>query len=441
MLYGMIQWSLILSVTHGVSALTLMTASSTKPKLLQPFGKPSSNHHNRNIVCSKGVRVWDDKGNEYIDGIGSLWYCQVGYGREEIIEAVTDQLKTLMYNQFPPFECSVAEECAARIVGLSSNPDGRAYLCTSGSEAVDTAIKLVRAVAQLKGEPDRQIIVHRQRGYHGVNIGGTSAQGIISNREGWGDLMPHFFEIEADSIEAVEAIFSEHGDKILAVITEPVQAAGGVFLPPEGYLEGLRELCTRNGSLLIFDEVITGFGRTGSWFASQTYGVEPDLMTFAKGATSGYQPLGGVVLSRAVCNVLEADPEYLLRHGHTYSGHTGAAAACLANIDLIERERLVDRANHIGIRLSSGLKKLVVNGDIREVRGVGALWAARLNNDDTETTTKIRDHMLDLGVIVRPLYDSIAFCPPLVMDDADIDHMIYVLAQAIREVHEKQLFL
>jgi len=144
--------------------------------------------------------------------------------------------------------------------------------------------------------------------------------------------------------------------------------------------------------------------------------------------------MGGVLLSRAVCNILEADSEYLLRHGHTYSGHTGAAAACLANIDLIEKERLVDRANDIGTRLSSGLKKLVVNGDIREVRGVGALWAARLNNDDTETTAKVRDRMLDLGVIVRPLYDSIAFCPPLVMDDEDIDLMVDVLAQAICEV-------
>lgn len=391
------------------------------------------------VICAcyfdlQGVRIWDDKGNEYIDGIGSLWYCQVGYGRTEIIDAVADQLKASMYNQFPPFECNVAEECAARIVELSSCPDGRVYLCTSGSEAVDTAFKLVRAVAHLKGNHNRQIIVHRERGYHGVNIGGTSAQGIQSNRDGWGDLMPHNMEVEADSIEALEAVFAEYGDNIAAVITEPIQAAGGVFLPKKGYLKALRELCTRHGSLLIFDEVITGFGRTGNWFASQTYNIVPDLITFAKGATSGYQPLGGVVLSRAVCDVLEEDPEYLFRHGHTYSGHTAASAACLANIDLIQMEGLVDRANDIGLRLSSGLEKLVAKGEIREVRGVGAIWAARLNNEDTETTVKIRDRMLNHGVIARPLYDSIAFCPPLVMNNTDIDRMIDVLSQAIHEV-------
>lgn len=427
MLLDALLWSL---AAGGTLALT-----SSPSKLLQPFGKPGSpGHGNRNLVRSEGVRVWDDRGKEYIDGIGSLWYCQVGYGNKEIIQAITEQLGTLMYNQFPPWCCDVAEETATRIVGLSSTPNGRAYLCTSGSEAVDTAFKIARAVAQLKGEPDRQIIVRRERAYHGVNVGGTSAQGIASNREGWGDLMPHVIEMDAEDLGSAEAIFAEHGPRIAAVVTEPVQAAGGVFTPPEGYLEGLRELCTRHGSLLILDEVITGFGRTGSWFASQTYNVVPDLMTFAKGATSGYQPLGGVVASRGVCDVLEADPEYLFRHGHTFSGHTASCAACLANIDIIERKGLVDRANAIGKRLSGGLLALESEGIIRGVRGVGALWAAHLNNDDPAITVAIRDRMLNLGVIARPLYDSIAFCPPLVMEDKDIDRMVDALAQAIGEV-------
>lgn len=423
------------------AASSLSSTLSQKPKLLQPFGKPSSPfHHNHNIVRSSGVRVWDDQGNEFIDGIGSLWYCQVGYGRQEIIQAVTDQLGTSMYNEFPPFRSNIAEACAARIVGLSPMPDGRAYLCSSGSEAIDTAFKLARAVAHLKGElPNRQIIVRRQRGYHGVNIGGTSAAGIASNRQGWGDLMPHVVEMEAERIESAEAIFDQHGQKIAAVVVEPVQAAGGVFPPSEGYLTSLRDLCNRYGALLIFDEVITGFGRTGNWFASQTYDVVPDAMTFAKGATSGYQPLGGVVVSRAVCNVLEQqqqqrDPDYLFRHGHTFSGHTAACAACMANLDLMEKEKLVDRAKTVGARLSDGLERLLQEGAIREVRGVGAIWAARLNNDDFETTVATRDRMLDLGVIARPLYDSIAFCPPLVMSDSDVDRMVDSLAQAIRDV-------
>ncbi|MCP4734988.1 MAG: aspartate aminotransferase family protein, partial [Bosea sp.] len=367
-----------------------------------------------------------------IDGIGSLWYCQVGYGREEIIKAVSDQLGALAYNTFPPWTCDVAEEAAARVVGLSSTPDGRAYLCTSGSEAIDTAFKIARAVAQLRGEAERQIIVRRSRAYHGVNVGGTSAQGIASNREGWGDLMPHVVEVEADSLGAAEELFERHGDRIAAVVCEPVQAAGGVHPPvDDDYLKGLRALCTRHGALLIFDEVITGFGRTGHWFASQTYDVVPDLMTFAKGATSGYQPLGGVVASRSVCDVLEDDPDYLFHHGLTFSDPTAACAACLANIEIMERERLVERADHVGSRLSGGLERLADRGDIRGLRGVGALWAAQLNNEDAETTVAVRDAMLDLGVIVRPLGDAIAFSPPLVMEDDDVDRMVGALAQAI----------
>ena len=293
------------------------------PALLPPFGKPGSPGY-RNLVKSEGVRLWDDQGNEYIDGLGSLWLCQVGYGREEIVQAVTDQLSTMVYNHFPPWGYDIAEQAAARIVGVSPLDDGRVYLCCSGSEAIDSAFKIARATAQLKGEPDRQIILRRGRGYHGVNVGGTSIQGIAPNREGWGDLMPHVMEIDPDNIESAASIFAEHGPNIAAVVTEPVQGAGGVFPPTEGYLEHLRDMCTRNGSLLVLDEVITGFGRTGSWFAAQTYGVTPDLITFAKGVTSGYQPLGGVIVSRGVCDVLEADPDFMLRHGHTYSAHPAA---------------------------------------------------------------------------------------------------------------------
>ena len=448
-------WPLLLVVTlfgapyyYSADALSSSKSSSSQqqqitPKLLQPFGKPSlplgDDNGNRNIVRTHGVRVWDDSGNEYIDGIGSLWYCQVGYGRPEIIRAVAAQLESAMYNQFPPFRSDVAEACAARIVGLSSMREGgRAYLCSSGSEAIDTAFKIARAVAHGGGElPRRQLIVRRRRGYHGVNLGGTSAMGIASNREGWGDLMPHMVEIDAEDIESARALFRERGPEIAAVVVEPVQAAGGVFPPPnDTYLSTLRSLCTQYGALLIFDEVVTGFGRTGNWFASQTYDVVPDLMTFAKGATSGYQPLGGVVLSRDVCAALERDPEYVFRHGHTFSGHAAACAACLANVDVMEEERLLDRAVAIGERLSAGLRRLLDEGEIREVRGVGALWAARLNDDDAETAVAVRDRMLDLGVIVRPLYDSIAFCPPLVMNDADVDRMVDALAQAIRDVNE-----
>jgi adenosylmethionine-8-amino-7-oxononanoate aminotransferase len=402
------------------------------PKLLHPFGKPAAESF-RQLVRAEGVRIWDDKGNEYIDGLGSLWYCQVGYGRTEIIDAIESQLRTMtVYNAFPPWGNPVAEEVAAKIVDLSPLDNGRVFLCCSGSESIDTAFKIARVTAQLKGEPDRQILIRRTRGYHGVNVGGTSLQGIAPNREGFGDLMPHVIEIDPDDIESAASVFAEHGSRIAGVVSEPVQGAGGVFPPVDGYLERLRDLCTRHGALLIHDEVITGFGRTGNWFASQTYDVTPDLMTFAKGVTSGYQPMGGVVVSRAVCDVLEADPDFMLRHGFTYSGHPAACAAALANIELMEKEQLVDRAVHVGDRLSAGLRALQGDGEVVSVRGVGAVWAAQLPTDDPAYTVGVRDRMLDLGVVARPIGDSIAFCPPLIIEDVDIDRCVDALAEAIR---------
>ncbi len=412
-----------------------MTNHRTTPALLHPFSKPASNSYHR-LVRAEGVRVWDDKGNEYIDALGSLWYCQVGYGRREIIDAISKQLEQMsVYNTFAPWANGPAETVAERISTLSPLDGSRVFLCCSGSESVDSAIKLARLVHQLRGDHDRQIIVRRTRGYHGVNMGGTSVQGIAGNRENWGDLLPHVVEIDPDDIESAARLFAESGDRIAAVISEPMQGAGGVHTPVDGYLERLRELCTANGALLMFDEVISGFGRTGSWFASQTYGVTPDLITFAKGVTSGYQPMGGVIISRGVCDVLESDPNFLMRHGYTYSGHPAAAAAALANIDIIENEGLVERANHVGERLSAGLDSMVGDGILKEVRGVGAVWAGELPETYSDARAlEVRDHMTSNGVICRAAGNSMVFCPPLVIDDADIDCCIDTLAQALSVV-------
>lgn len=403
--------------------------------LLQPFAVPASDDF-RTLVRADGVRLWDDQGREYIDALASLWYCQVGHGRPELIEAITSQLTTMAtYNTFPPFTNLPAERAAARIAEVSPFADPRVFLCNSGSESVDTGLKIARLVAQLKGEPDRQIIVRRTRGYHGVNIGGTSVQGIPPNREGWGDLLPHVVEVDGDDIESAARLFADVGDRIAGVICEPLQGAGGVFPPTDGYLAQLRTLCDRHGALLVFDEVICGFGRTGQWFASQTYDVMPDLLTFAKGVTSGYQPMGGVIISRAVADVLEADPEFIFRHGYTYSGHPTVAAAAVANIDVLADEGLVDRANHIGDRFSAGLQSLADDDDLAAVRGVGAVWGAQLAEGTTVARgLAVRAKMLDLGVVVRCINDTVAFCPPLVIDDADIDRCIDVLAEAIRHV-------
>lgn len=404
------------------------------PKLIHPFAKPAKAGF-RELVRADGVRVWDRDGNEYIDGMASLWYCQVGYGRAEIVDAVSAQLHTMAaYNVFDPWGNEPAESVARRIADLSPLDDARVFLCCSGSEAVDSAFKIARLVPQLAGDTDRQILVRRTRGYHGVNAAGTSLQGLAPIREGWGDLVPHVVEIDPDDIESAASLFAEKGDQIAGVICEPVQGAGGVYPPTDQYLRHLRELCTKSGSLLIFDEVISGFGRTGEWFASQTYSVEPDLITFAKGVTSGYQPLGGVIVSRQVCDALEADSDFVFRHGYTYSGHPAAAAAALANIDIIEHEGLCARATHIGERFYEGLAALAADGDLAEVRGVGGMWAGELpEGADDSDAVAVRDRMLDLGVICRPVAESLIFCPPLIIEDTDIDRCVDALAQAVRD--------
>ncbi|MDP6492282.1 MAG: aminotransferase class III-fold pyridoxal phosphate-dependent enzyme [Acidimicrobiales bacterium] len=379
------------------------------------------------IVRGEGSLVYDAAGRDYVDGIANLWLCQIGHGRSEVIDAVTAQMRQIeAYNTFAPFTNGPAARVAEMIVERSPHPDGRVFLGCSGSEAVDTALKIARQFQQRRGQPDRQVIVRRTNGYHGTNFGGTSAQGIAPNREGWGDLVPHFIEVPHDDLEAAASVFAEHGDRIAAVLTEPVQGAGGVYPPVDGYLEGLRRLCDDNGALLILDEVICGFGRTGEWFGAQTFGVVPDLMTFAKGVTSGYQPLSGVILSRSVCDGFE-EPGFLLRTGYTYSGHNASCAAGVANIQIIEDEGLVGRANHIGERLREGLTALEGDGLIESWRGMGGIYAAELGRDAISP----RNTILEQGVIIRPMGTCLAICPPLVITDDEIGRIIDAMATAL----------
>ena len=397
--------------------------------LLHPFSPPAMPEGDFiEIVRGEGSLVFDSDGREYVDAMANLWLCQVGHGRTEIIDAVTAQMRQIeAYNTFAPFTNGPASRVAEMIAERSPHPDGRVFLGCSGSEAVDTALKVARLVQQRRGQEGRQVIVKRTNGYHGTNFGGTSAQGIAPNREGWGDLVPHFLEVPHDDLEAAASLFAEHGDRIAAVLTEPLQGAGGVFPPADGYLEGLRRLCDDNGALLIFDEVICGFGRTGEWFGAQTFGVTPDLITFAKGVTSGYLPLSGVILSRAVCEELE-EPGFLLRTGYTYSGHQASCAAGIANLDIMEREGLDQRANHVGERLQEGLRALQADGLIESWRGMGAVYAAELERD----SIPVRNEILATGVIVRPIGTCLAICPPLVITDDEVGRVIDTMAAALR---------
>ena len=398
--------------------------------LLHPFSPPAMAEEGFvDIVRGEGSLVFDAEGKDYVDGMANLWLCQVGHGRAEIIDAVTTQMRQIeAYNTFTPFTNGPAARVAEMIVERSPHPDGRTFLGCSGSEAVDTALKLARLVQQRRGAEGRQVVIKRTNGYHGTNFGGTSAQGIAPNREGWGDLVPHFLEVPHDDLEAVASIFAEQGDRIAAVLTEPLQGAGGVFPPAEGYLEGLRRLCDDNGALLIFDEVICGFGRTGQWFGAQTFGVTPDLITFAKGVTSGYLPLSGVIVSRLVCNELEEDPGFLLRTGYTYSGHQASCAAGMANLQVMTDEGLDRRANHVGEKIREGLSALEADGLIESWRGMGAVYAAELGRD----SIPVRNEVLEEGVIVRPIGTSLAICPPLVITDDEVGRIIDTMASALR---------
>ncbi|WP_040496631.1 aminotransferase family protein [Ilumatobacter nonamiensis] len=395
---------------------------------LHPFASPTQPESDFvDIVGGSGAIVTDANGNDYIDALGSLWYCQIGHGRVEMRDAIVAQLDRIAgYNVFDPFTNGPAARLAEMIADVAPMPDGRVFLASSGSEAIDTVLKLARLTHQRRGDHDRQIIVRRTGGYHGTNFGGTSAQGIAPNREGWGDLVPHFIEVPSDDVEALATVFAEHGPRIAAFLTEPVQGAGGVLMPPDGYLASARRLCDQHGALLILDEVICGFGRTGNWFGAQTFDVAPDLITFAKGVTSGYLPLSGVVAARSVCDTLESSDE-MLRTGYTYSGHPTCAAAAIRNIELIRDEGLCARAEHIGNEFVAGFEAMQSDGVIGSFRGVGAIWAIDVGHD----ALSLRSRLLDRGVVVRGIGTAIALCPPLVITDEQIASVIDTITDVL----------
>ena len=399
------------------------------PAFLHPFAKPTRASFIP-IVRGEGALLWDADGHELVDGMASLWYCAAGHGRAEIADAVAVQLRTLAaYSCFDPFTTEPSDRLAAELVEIGPMPDSRVFLCSSGSEAVDSMMKLARIAHVCAGQPQRKLIVSRMRGYHGVAYGGTSAQGLAGNRENFGPFVESVVQVPADDIEALATLFAERGDEIAAVVTEPVQGAAGIYPPVDGYLAGLRKLCDQHGAYLVFDEVITGFGRLGSWFAAHHYGVRPDLVTFAKAVTSGYQPLGGVFVGAAPRAALESDPDFFLRHGFTYSGHAAACAAGLANLQILRDESLVDRAIHVGSRLADGLQALAADGVIDHARGEGAMWAAGLRAD--QNAVAMRDAMLTGGVICRAINaDTLTFCPPLVITDEQIDRIVDTLSSA-----------
>ena len=295
------------------------------------------------IERGEGAYLWDESGRRLLDAPAGLWYCNVGHGRTEIADAVARQMARIeTYHTFNQYANRPAIELAARVAELSGLPEPKVFLTSGGSDAIDTAGKLARRYWSALGKPDKQTIVTRDRGYHGLHTLGTSIVGLEIQKEGMGPLVRETVRVPTNDAAAFERTVQDLGaDSIAAFFAEPIVGTGGVVHPADGYFEAVQRICRDNDILFVADEVVCGFGRTGEWFGTHRFGLEPDMMVFAKGVTSGYLPLGGVVAAeRVAAPFWEDGSELIFRHGLTYAGHATVCAAALANLDILEREQL-----------------------------------------------------------------------------------------------------
>ncbi|MBT8077285.1 MAG: aspartate aminotransferase family protein [Gammaproteobacteria bacterium] len=421
---------------------------------LHPFTdhKQLGEKKSRIITRADGVYIYDADGNKILDGMSGLWCVNAGYGREEIVEAATRQLQELpYYNSF--FQCAHPPSIElSRLLQEVTQPQfNRVFYTGSGSESIDTMIRMVRRYWELMDQPDRQVIIARKNAYHGSTIAGSSLGGMKAMHAQGGFLLPGIEHIEQPywfgsdrsmsledfgiaSARLLEKKIDEVGaDKVAAFVGEPVQGAGGVIIPPDSYWPEIERICRDHGILMVTDEVICGFGRLGRWFGADYYGVQPDLMTFAKGVTSGYLPLGGVMVSDRVGSVIiEKGGEFF--HGFTYSGHPASCAVALANIRILQRENLVEYvANDIGPYLQKKWRKLAEHPLVGETRMVGLMGALELVRDkktlerfdeDDSVGTVCRDILVNNGLVMRAVGDTIVVAPPLTLSHAEADELI-----------------
>jgi putrescine---pyruvate transaminase len=415
-------------------------ATVADTRLWHPFSDMAAVRRSEFLLTrGEGVWVYDDQDRRYLDGTASLWYANVGHGRREIADAVQAQFGKLeAYSAFGDFATAPAQELAARIADLSPIDDARVFFTTGGGEALDSAAKIARRYWNAKGSPDRVHIIGRTGGYHGTNGYGTSIGGIEANRAGFGPLMPQTSQVQWDSLTALEQEVLRVGpDKVAAVFAEPVIGAGGVLPPPEGYLQGVQAICEEHGILFVADEVICAFGRLGHWFGSERFGLSPDMITFAKGVTSGYLPLGGVVASPRVAEPFWDEPGNMLRHGATYSAHAACCAAGAANLDLLAEGGLVGRALELESVLLEVLSPFTSNPLVREVRGgVGLLAAVEFTAEALARGAPgaVFAAARERGVIVRALGQGIAVSPPLTITREELDFMAAGIGEALDAV-------
>lgn len=404
----------------------------------------------RIITRASGVYLWDSDGQKILDGMAGLWCVNIGYGREELVEAAARQMRELpYYNLFFQTAHPPALALAKEIAAIAPAGMNHVFFTGSGSEANDTVLRMVRHYWAVKGQPAKQVIIGRWNGYHGSTVAGASLGGMKAmhgqgdfpipgiehiDQPYWfgegGELDPEEFGLRvADQLE--QKIREVGADKVAAFIAEPIQGAGGVIIPPASYWPRIREILARHDILFIADEVICGFGRTGEWFGSDYYGLAPDLMPIAKGLTSGYIPMGGVIVRDRVVQVLNEGGEFY--HGFTYSGHPVAAAVALENIRLLREERIIERVKATTAPyLQSRWQELAEHPLVGEARGVGMLGALELVADKRSRARfaqpgvgmRCREHCFDNGLVMRAVGDSMIISPPLVISESEIDELI-----------------
>ena len=410
----------------------------------------------RLVERAEGMHYWDVHGRQILDTVAGLWCVNAGHGRPRIVKAIQDQAAEMDFA--PPFQMGhpKAFELAERLTAIAPAGMGKAFFTNSGSEAVETALKMALAYHRVRGEGTRTRLIGRERGYHGVNFGGISVGGMVANRKTFGAMLAgvdHIRHTHDPARNAFSVGLPAHGAEfaddlerrialhdastIAAVIVEPIAGSTGVLVPPQGYLQRLREICTKHGILLIFDEVITGFGRTGQPFAAQTFGVTPDLMTIAKGLTNGSVPMGAVLAKNEIHDAFMHGPEHMVEfmHGYTYSGHPLACAAGIATLDTYAEEGLLTRAGELGGYFAEAVHSLKGEPHVIDIRNFGLVAGIELAPIADAPTRRAFGVFLDCyerGMMVRTTGDTVALSPPLIIEKAQIDQLIGTLADVLK---------